>query len=176
MGCDFSGLSTAARATAMNEFGLSRQTYVKPFRESDCLAAGGVWGATVDQNFDNVGSGLLSLFEIATTEGWVRQSFLSVLLLVSLTQCGMPDRVLYVHHRCAYKVKQPNDHRQLVAQLSLSRTQQEPRGANVLTEEKAHALCTFAPSEVCKHSFFGVGPGCCGGVLPSIYPQRKLVE
>lgn len=73
VGCDFSGLSTATLAAAMNEFGLSRQTYVKPFRESDCLAAGGVWGATVDQNFDNVGSGLLSLFEIATTEGWVRE-------------------------------------------------------------------------------------------------------
>lgn len=58
----------------MREFGLSRETYVKPFRESDCLAAGGVWRATVDQNFDNVASGLLSLFEIATTEGWVRET------------------------------------------------------------------------------------------------------
>eukprot|EP00752_Nemacystus_decipiens_P007034 g6310.t1 len=72
VGCDFSGLSTTAVVTAMSDFGLSRETYVKPFREPDCLAVGGVWGATVDQNFDNVGSGLLSLFEIATTEGWVR--------------------------------------------------------------------------------------------------------
>ncbi len=72
IGCDFSGLGTAALVEAMREFGLSKDTYVKPFREPDCLAAGGVWRATVDQNFDNVAYGLLSLFEIATTEGWVR--------------------------------------------------------------------------------------------------------
>lgn len=72
VGCDVSGLDPAALVSVMNEFGLSKETYVKAFHESDCLAAGGLWKATVDQNFDNVAAGLLSLFEIATTEGWVR--------------------------------------------------------------------------------------------------------
>lgn len=72
VGCDVSGLDPAVLISVMNEFGLSKETYVKAFHESDCLAAGGLWGATVDQNFDNVAAGLLSLFEIATTEGWVR--------------------------------------------------------------------------------------------------------
>lgn len=71
IGCDLSGVGAPALARVMNEFGLSRSTYVKPMYEDDCLAAGGTWGPTVDQNFDNVGNGLLSLFEISTTEGWV---------------------------------------------------------------------------------------------------------
>lgn len=77
---------------------------MKPFREYDCLAAGGVWGATVDQNFDNVGSGLLSLFEISTTEGWVRE-YVAYLALGSLKSVGAEP--FSVHHCCAYKLKHP---------------------------------------------------------------------
>lgn len=73
IGCDFSEMDTAALVSVMSEFGLSRSTYVKPLHEADCVVAGGTWGPTVDQNFDNVASGLLALFEISTTEGWVRE-------------------------------------------------------------------------------------------------------
>ena len=72
IGCDFSDLSDIAVFAVMKEFGLSRETYVQPLREGDCLAVGGTWGVTVAQNFDNVAGGLLCLFEISTTEGWVR--------------------------------------------------------------------------------------------------------
>lgn len=119
VGCDFSGLSTATLASAMSEFGLSKQTYVKPFRESDCLAAGGIWGATVDQNFDNVGSALLSLFEIATTEGWVSDNF--VVFLFSLSEGHVVLRSAH-HLRVQSKApeRQPSTRNWLIGSSDLS--------------------------------------------------------
>jgi hypothetical protein len=36
-----------------------------------CVEQGGEWGQVLSQNFDNIVSSLLTLFEISTTEGWV---------------------------------------------------------------------------------------------------------
>jgi len=36
-----------------------------------CVEQGGQWGHVLSQNFDNIISSLLTLFEISTTEGWV---------------------------------------------------------------------------------------------------------
>jgi hypothetical protein len=36
-----------------------------------CTEQGGGWIANLDQNFDNIGSAMLTLLEISTTEGWV---------------------------------------------------------------------------------------------------------
>ena len=132
VGCDFSGLSTATVVAAMNEFGLSRETYAKPFRESDCLAAGGVWGATVDQNFDNVGSGLLSLFEISTTEGWVRELFV----------CQTPDSLDCVWGARSFPQTDaahnpPKEGNCNLWLGSLNRIESDPRGPNVGAQENA---------------------------------------
>ena len=35
-----------------------------------CVEQGGKW-LTYDRNFDNIGSGMMTLLEISTTEGWV---------------------------------------------------------------------------------------------------------
>ncbi len=43
-----------------------------------CIWIGGSWGPTIPQNFDNVGLGILTLFEISTTEGWVDVMYNSV--------------------------------------------------------------------------------------------------
>ncbi|CAK9065858.1 unnamed protein product [Durusdinium trenchii] len=36
-----------------------------------CLEQGSRWVPTISQNFDNIWYGMLTLFEISTTEGWV---------------------------------------------------------------------------------------------------------
>ena len=36
-----------------------------------CLWLNATWGPTAPQSFDNVGAGMLTLFEMSTTEGWV---------------------------------------------------------------------------------------------------------
>ncbi|CAM9780756.1 unnamed protein product [Chrysoparadoxa australica] len=70
IGCDLKGSEEAILA-AMRDFGLTKDTFVKYMHQADCEALGGKWGPTVHQNFDNVATGLLALFEISTSEGWV---------------------------------------------------------------------------------------------------------
>lgn len=41
------------------------------FEAAMCVEQGGLWQETLSQSFDNIGTAMLTLFEISTTEGWV---------------------------------------------------------------------------------------------------------
>ncbi|CAM9213166.1 unnamed protein product, partial [Discosporangium mesarthrocarpum] len=58
--------------------GPGADNYVRPFTEYDCVALNSSWGESIPQSFDNVGHGLLTLFECSTTEGWVDVMFAGI--------------------------------------------------------------------------------------------------
>ena len=72
----FAILGVNLMSDKMNHCDLPWPNYYNVF-EADCLAQGHRW-RTVDMNFDDFPSAMLSLFELATQEGWPDSMWLGI--------------------------------------------------------------------------------------------------
>ncbi|TMW67483.1 hypothetical protein Poli38472_011103 [Pythium oligandrum] len=68
--CDMAMLSEDTLTRLEAEYGFSILSFKKLFSREDCLREGGTWRLN-SRNYDNVLKSAMTLFELATTEGWV---------------------------------------------------------------------------------------------------------
>ena len=67
-------LNSTATELVKNEFGVTKSSFKKLFTREDCV----FWGGDFEnskQNFDNIFTSMRSIFEVATTEGWLVISY-----------------------------------------------------------------------------------------------------
>lgn len=68
--CDFSTFSGEKMAQLEATFGFTKLSFKKLFSHQDCLDHGGRWYSK-RRNYNNILKSVMTLFEIASTEGWV---------------------------------------------------------------------------------------------------------
>lgn len=72
--CDMSSFSPELLDSLDMTYGFSTLSYKQMFSSENCTFYGGEWKNS-GANFDNVLKGMMSLFEMSTTEGWVELMF-----------------------------------------------------------------------------------------------------
>lgn len=68
--CDMTSFSQAQLDRLEATYGFSRLSFKQLFSKANCIEEGGVWTLR-HRNYNNVIKSAMTLFELATTEGWV---------------------------------------------------------------------------------------------------------